>query len=97
MPPPDQDSPQSNRYQAPESLTGVVERITYHASESGYTVARLQSPRVQELMTVVGNFANIQAGQTLQLKGVWKNHPQYGSQFEVQQYTESKPATLTGL
>jgi exodeoxyribonuclease V alpha subunit len=75
----------------------VVERITYHASESGYTVARLQSPRVRELVTVVGNFANIQAGQTLQLKGVWKNHPQYGSQFEVQQYTETKPATLTGI
>jgi exodeoxyribonuclease V alpha subunit len=85
------------RYQAPESLTGVVERITYHAEESGYTVARVQSPRARELVTVVGNFANIQAGQTLQLKGVWKNHPQYGQQFEVEQYTETKPATLTGL
>jgi exodeoxyribonuclease V alpha subunit len=46
---------------------------------------------------VVGNFANIQAGQTLQLKGVWKNHPQYGQQFQVEQYTETKPATLTGM
>jgi exodeoxyribonuclease V alpha subunit len=59
-----------HRYQTPESLTGVVERITYHAEESGYTVARIQSPRARELVTVVGNFANIQAGQTLQLKGV---------------------------
>jgi exodeoxyribonuclease V alpha subunit len=86
-----------HRYQAPESLTGVVERITYHAEESGYTVARVQFPRARELVTVVGNFANVQAGQTLQLKGVWKNHPQYGQQFEVEQYTETKPATLTGL
>jgi exodeoxyribonuclease V alpha subunit len=92
-----QDFPQPYRYQAQESLTGVVERITYHAEESGYTVARVQSPRARELVTVVGNFANIQAGQTLQLKGVWKNHPQYGQQFEVEQYTETKPATLTGL
>ncbi|WP_041933129.1 SF1B family DNA helicase RecD2 [Gloeothece verrucosa] len=92
-----QDSSVPYRCQAPESLTGVVERITYHAEESGYTVARLQSPRAKELVTVVGNFANIQAGQTLQLKGVWKNHPQYGQQFEVQQYTETKPATLTGM
>jgi len=66
------------------SPTGVVERINYHAKESGYTVARVQSPRVRELVTVVGNLANIQAGQTLQLKGVWKNHPQYGQQFEVE-------------
>jgi exodeoxyribonuclease V alpha subunit len=54
------------------SLTGVVERITFHSDESGYTVARLQSPRVHELTTIVGNFANIQAGQTLQLQGTWK-------------------------
>jgi exodeoxyribonuclease V alpha subunit len=97
MPPSAQDSPVPYRYQPQESLSGVVERITYHAEESGYTVARLQSPRARELVTVVGNFANIQAGQTLQLKGVWKNHPQYGPQFEVQQYSETKPATLTGL
>ena len=97
MPPPSPYSPQSSQSQTYESLSGVVERITYHAEESGYTVARLQSPRARELVTVVGNFANIQAGQTLQLKGVWKNHPQYGPQFEVQQYTETKQATLTGM
>jgi exodeoxyribonuclease V alpha subunit len=54
------------------SLTGVVERITFHSEESGYTVARLQPPRARELTTIVGNFANIQAGQTLQLLGTWK-------------------------
>ena len=91
------DSSQPSRYQAPEFLSGVVERITYHAEQSGYTVARLQSPRARELVTVVGNFANIQAGQTLELQGSWKSHPQYGQQFEVKQYTETKPATLTGI
>jgi exodeoxyribonuclease V alpha subunit len=80
-----------------ESLTGIIERITYHSEESGYTVARLQAPRVRELVTVVGNFANIQAGQTLKLTGVWHNHPQYGQQFKVEQYAETKPATLTGI
>jgi exodeoxyribonuclease V alpha subunit len=91
------DSSQPSRYQAPEFLSGVVERITYHAEQSGYTVARLQSPRARELVTVVGNFANIQTGQTLELQGSWKSHPQYGQQFEVKQYTETKPATLTGM
>jgi ATP-dependent exoDNAse (exonuclease V) alpha subunit len=79
------------------SLTGVVERITFHSEESGYTVARLQSPRVRELTTIVGNFANIQAGQTLQLQGTWKDHLQYGQQFQVVKYSETKPATLTGI
>lgn len=31
-----------------ESIMGVVERLTYHLEESGYTVARLQRPRVSD-------------------------------------------------
>lgn len=79
------------------SLTGVIERITFHSSESGYTVARLNTGNVKQLITVVGSFANIQAGQTLQLQGTWTEHPQYGSQFQVVKYKETKPATLTGI
>lgn len=48
-------------------------------------------------VTIVGNFANIQAGQTLQLTGLWRDHPQYGAQFQVSHYRETKPATLTGI
>lgn len=80
-----------------ESLQGVVERLTYHSQESGYTVARLKAPRTSELVTIVGNFANIQAGQTLHLQGTWRDHPKFGAQFQVMQYRETKPATLTGI
>jgi exodeoxyribonuclease V alpha subunit len=80
-----------------ESLTGVIERITFNSEETGYTVARLQAPRCHELITIVGNFANIQAGQTLQLQGTWREHAQYGQQFQVVHYKETKPATLTGI
>ncbi|MDJ0650170.1 MAG: ATP-dependent RecD-like DNA helicase [Xenococcaceae cyanobacterium MO_188.B19] len=79
------------------SLTGVIERITFHSEESGYTVARLNTGNVKQLTTIVGNFANIQAGQTLQIQGTWRDHPQYGSQFQVVHYSETKPATLTGI
>ncbi|WP_206818371.1 helix-hairpin-helix domain-containing protein [Chroococcus sp. FPU101] len=82
---------------ASESLTGVIERITFHAEDSGYTVARLKVSGFQDLVTITGNFSNIQAGQTLQLRGHWQNHPKHGQQFQVVQYTETKPATLTGL
>ena len=46
------------------SLTGVVERITFHSSESGYTVARLNTGNVKQLITIVGSLAKIQVGQT---------------------------------
>lgn len=80
-----------------EQLQGVVERLTYHSGETGYTVARLKVPRTSELITIVGNFAEIQPGQTLQLQGNWRDHPKYGAQFQVNQYRETKPATITGI
>jgi exodeoxyribonuclease V alpha subunit len=80
-----------------DELQGVVERLTYHSEESGYTVARLKAPRSRELVTIVGNFANIQAGQTLHLSGIWREHPKFGEQFQVKTYRETKPATLTGI
>ncbi len=83
--------------QPSQPLQGVVERLTYHSAESGYTVARFKLPRSSELVTIVGNFASIQPGQTLQLEGDWREHPKYGSQFQVIKYRESKPATLTGI
>ncbi len=67
-----------------------MERLTYHSAESGYTVARLQRPKAKELTTIVGSFANIQPGQTLHLTGFWRNHPQYGTQFQVTQYKENQ-------
>jgi len=90
---------QPGTHQAPpvESLQGVVERLTYHSAESGYTVARLKAPRTSELITITGSFATIQAGQTLQLQGIWKDHPKFGAQFQVTQYRETKPATITGI
>ena len=54
-------------------LQGIVERLTFHSEESGYTVARLKAPKAQDLVTVVGNLANIQAGQTLALEGTWRS------------------------
>jgi exodeoxyribonuclease V alpha subunit len=80
-----------------EFLTGIIERITFHSEESGYTVARLQVPKATDLITIIGDFANIQAGQTLKLQGNWREHPKYGPQFQVTHYQETKPATLTGL
>ncbi len=81
----------------PESIEGIVKRIIFHSDESGYTVARLKVPRTQDLVTIIGNFAQIEAGQTLKLSGIWRDHPKFGQQFQVTQYRETKPATLTGI
>lgn len=80
-----------------EQLKGIVERVTYHAAESGYSIARFKVPGERDLVTIVGSFANLQAGQTMEVAGSWHDHPKYGTQFQVAQYKQTKPATLTGI
>ena len=80
-----------------EDLQGIVERVTFHSEESGYTVLRFTMPGERELVTVIGSFPEIHAGQTLHLTGFWREHPKYGRQFQCLHAQETKPATLTGL
>lgn len=80
-----------------EHMQGIVERVTYHAEDTGYTVARLKVPNDRDLITIIGRFPDIHAGQTLRLSGYWRENPKYGQQFQVVHAQETKPATLTGL
>ena len=80
-----------------EHLQGIVERVTFHAEDSGYTVARFKAPGERDLITIIGRFPAIHAGQTQRLTGYWREHPKYGRQFQVVSAQETKPATLTGL
>jgi exodeoxyribonuclease V alpha subunit len=49
-------------YPPTEQLQGIVERVTYHAEDSGYTVARLKVASRHDLITIVGRFPDIHAG-----------------------------------
>lgn len=80
-----------------ETLKGSVERITYVNEETGYSVIRLMAQGRQELVTVVGNLASVNVGESLQLSGFWTTHPRYGRQFKVQDYKTVLPATVEGI
>jgi exodeoxyribonuclease V alpha subunit len=90
-------SPREQETHPTDHVQGIVERVTYHAEDSGYTVARLKAPGHRDLVTIVGRFPDIHAGQSLRLVGYWREHAKYGQQFQVVQAQETKPATLTGL
>lgn len=80
-----------------ETLRGIVERITYANSESGYSVIRLAVKGKPDLVTAVGNLADVNAGETLELEGIWVRHAQYGYQFQVLNYRSVLPATGEGI
>jgi exodeoxyribonuclease V alpha subunit len=81
----------------PATLDAVLERITYANKETGYTVARVATDRLADLLTVVGPLLGAQPGERLRLRGRWRSHPQYGRQFEVETYQTVLPATVQGI
>jgi exodeoxyribonuclease V alpha subunit len=80
-----------------ETVSGVVERITYHSPENGYTVAKLAVPGQEELVTAVGHFGTLKPGEAVALSGAWASHPKHGDQFKVATYVLERPASLVGL
>lgn len=80
-----------------DEITGHIERITFQNPDNGWTVARLQEPRKQELTTVVGTMSSVQVGETVRCQGTWKNDTNFGFQFIVQEYKVEQPATIYGI
>ncbi|PXY19013.1 SF1B family DNA helicase RecD2 [Prauserella muralis] len=78
-------------------LEATLERITFANEETGYTVARVDTGRGGELVTVVGALLGAQPGEVLRMRGRWGSHPQYGRQFHVDDYTTVLPATVQGI
>lgn len=90
-------SPVSKNNEQLESLEGVIERITFRAEDTGYTVARLQVEGLADTVAVVGTFNDITPGEAVLLFGGWRTHPKYGRQFEFTRYQIKLPATAEGI
>ena len=80
-----------------EMLQGILERIVYESPDTGYTVGRLSARDHAELITVVGNLASINPGESLLLQGQWVDNPKYGRQFQIEKYETILPANVVGL
>jgi exodeoxyribonuclease V alpha subunit len=78
-------------------LEATLERITFASEDTGYTVAQVDTGRGGDLVTVVGALLGAQPGEALRLRGRWGSHPQYGRQFQVEDYTTVLPATVQGI
>ncbi len=51
-----------------ESISGVVERITFHNLDNGYVVLRVVAPKHRDVVTVVGTLTSVVAGEYIEAK-----------------------------
>ncbi len=82
-----------------DTIEGSVERIIYSNDENHYTVAQLlpDGKGRQEPVTIVGNLAALNVGESLRAQGHWTTHKQFGRQFTVEKFESVLPRTVVGI
>lgn len=80
-----------------EPLEGVIEGLTYHSEDSGFTVCRLSVPGMMQMVTAVGPFNAPNVGESVRLHGEWTKHPKFGMQFRFERYETLRPATVQAI
>lgn len=81
-----------------ERLIGIVERVTFHNEQNGWSVLKVSSFRNPgSLTTVLIHQAKVFAGATIEFWGSWGHHPKHGEQFKAVRAVEKKPATAAAL
>ncbi len=81
-----------------EKLQGIIQRVTYHNPENGWSVLKVQSDKnAGDPVTVTVHQTKVFAGATMVFRGSWVTHPQFGRQFKALHALEVKPASVSAL
>ncbi|MBI2213962.1 MAG: ATP-dependent RecD-like DNA helicase [Acidobacteria bacterium] len=81
-----------------EGVSGVVERVTYHDPESGFTVIQLRSGSRRDTFTVIGKtMVEVRPGEIVQASGAWGRDPVYGPQFRATELRAQAPDSVEGI
>ena len=80
-----------------ETLSGVIERITFHNLDNGYCVLKVQAKGHREPVVVVGHLSAALAGEFIEAKGEWITDRQHGQQFKAGELRTTPPHTTAGI
>ncbi|MEI6262179.1 MAG: AAA family ATPase, partial [Deltaproteobacteria bacterium] len=91
-------SPQAPPTESLDRLSGIVERVTFHNAENGWSVLKV-SPfnEPHKLVTVIIHQAKVFAGSSMDFYGTWSYHQKHGEQFKAERVIEKKPSTSAAL
>ncbi|HUT94264.1 MAG TPA: ATP-dependent RecD-like DNA helicase [Thermoguttaceae bacterium] len=81
----------------PETLNGLIERVTYHNPENGFAVLKVKVKGRQDLVTVAGSTTSVSAGEHLEATGRWVVDREHGRQFKAEELKTTHPASAEGI
>src|SRR5574342_132336 len=89
--------PQPRPAPPPETLTGLIERVTFFNEENGFAVLKVKVKGQREELTVVGSLPAANPGEWLTAQGRWVQDKQFGRQFRADLLSSTAPTTAEGI
>ena len=80
-----------------ESLSGLIERVTFFNEENGYAVLKVKAKGQRDLVTVVGSLPSASAGEWVTAEGHWVQDREFGLQFHAELLNATAPTTKEGI
>ena len=81
----------------PDTLAGVIDRVTFHNLDNGYCVLRVTARGQREPVTVVGHLPQCVAGEAVEASGEWVTDRNHGRQFKADLLATKPPFTAEGI
>ncbi len=80
-----------------ESLSGLIERVTFHNEDTGFAVLKVKAKGHRDLVTIVGSLASVSPGEWVTAEGLWIQDKEFGQQFKAEMITSTAPTTREGI
>ena len=80
-----------------ETLSGLIERVTFHNPENGFSVLKVRTRDVGDPETVLATLTMVTAGEHLEARGRWVVDREHGRQFQAESVRTTHPETAEGI
>ncbi len=80
-----------------ESLSGLIERVTFFNEENGFAVLKVKARGMRDLVTVIGSLPSVSPGEWLTAQGHWIQDREFGRQFRADLLNSTAPTTREGI
>src|SRR5688572_20521842 len=81
----------------PESLSGLIERVTFHNPENGFSVLKVRVREDEDPVPVLATLTMVTAGEHLEARGRWILDREHGRQFQAESVRTTHPETAEGI
>ncbi len=86
-----------SKKQFAESLSGLIERVTFFNEDTGFSVVKVKVNGQREPVTVLGTLASVSAGEWVTAQGHWIQDREFGLQFRAEILTSTPPTSREGI